>query len=1028
MKQKFKKILRSLNIEPQEAVMVMLLLVQSVFLGIFFGSFETCASTIFLGNFSENMLGKGFMVSGVAGIILTSLYTYLQDKIAFNKLTLLNLLFITSASVILWLGYSVQPGEFWAFTLLVMMGPLNILAMVGFWGTAVRIFNLRQGKRLFGLIDSGQIIGVILSNFAIPVFLTFGFKTKDLLLISSIGCIIALIFQIWIVFKAKVLAIRPEKNIEKEKTSFKTLFKNKFTRLMAIFIALSMVIAFFISYSLLAVSKAKYPDMDEFAKFLGAFMGTVMIFTLLIKTLVYGKFMKSYGLKVALIISPVILGLLTLIATITGVAGAYAAASAGFIFFFLLISLSRLFSITLKSSIEAPSFKILYQTVDSKIRHQVQSQIDGTVNEVSALSAGIFLAILGLFSFIIITHYLYILLFLLAVWGVTAYKLYYEYQRNLNNSLAKLGTDDNNTTLDAGRSLISIENIRIADTVSITKALTIQQKVQPLIFEKDITNLAKNAPEPVKAAIANVTRLHHKNNAVEKLIQEYKDSVNYERILNLIRSRNIEDRILAARLIEGNPQDEYIPVLKTLFRDFDNEVKKAAIKASLSYINPEFCPLIIEFLTSDKLSSIASDVLIAKGQTSIEYLENSFSKASSDLLMMQKITRIIGEIGHEKAIKSLVSKINYHHAEIAYIAADMLCKHQYRFKEDNYYILQQALVNTMHIIAWDISARLSLSDSQGTELLLNAINYEIKRNTDHLFTLLSLSYDVQTIKHIRQNIENESVESSGYAIELLDLIVAEEIKPMLFPLIEDTSDTEKIRQLQFFFPIDKQPLNKLYINIINKDYNQINIWTKASVLYLILESETFEITDDIIAQLFNQDPLLSELAVSIIQKFTPEKLNKYLKRVPIHDKKRILESISKYCESIDNLLYKRIAKLHNSGIFKNIPCELIYPIAYHFTEVKVSDASLITLTDEDNNELIYYILEGKIANNKNDVFEQGTLFGPLFNTDNDENTLTFASSGQSSLLKMKQEQFEHILLNYPDISEYLVNEFIYKAI
>ncbi len=35
--------------------------------------------------------------------------------------------------------------------------------MLGFWGTAGRYFTLREGKRLFGVIDTGAVVGMILA-------------------------------------------------------------------------------------------------------------------------------------------------------------------------------------------------------------------------------------------------------------------------------------------------------------------------------------------------------------------------------------------------------------------------------------------------------------------------------------------------------------------------------------------------------------------------------------------------------------------------------------------------------------------------------------------------------------------------------------------------------------------------------------------------------------------------------------------------------------------------------------------------
>ena len=48
----------------------------------------------------------------------------------------------------------------------VMFGPLFVLSIVTFWGVANRLYNLRQGKRLFGIIDAGIIFGIIIKTMA----------------------------------------------------------------------------------------------------------------------------------------------------------------------------------------------------------------------------------------------------------------------------------------------------------------------------------------------------------------------------------------------------------------------------------------------------------------------------------------------------------------------------------------------------------------------------------------------------------------------------------------------------------------------------------------------------------------------------------------------------------------------------------------------------------------------------------------------------------------------------------------------
>ena len=79
------KLLSLLGVESGEESMVSMLLTQSVFLGIFFGAFDISAHSLFLSIFDEKMMARGYVVSGIAGIVLTSLYTWLQAKMKFRN-------------------------------------------------------------------------------------------------------------------------------------------------------------------------------------------------------------------------------------------------------------------------------------------------------------------------------------------------------------------------------------------------------------------------------------------------------------------------------------------------------------------------------------------------------------------------------------------------------------------------------------------------------------------------------------------------------------------------------------------------------------------------------------------------------------------------------------------------------------------------------------------------------------------------------------------------------------------------------
>jgi hypothetical protein len=114
------KLLSALGIETGEESMVSMLLTQSVFLGIFFGAFDISAHSLFLSIFDEKMMARGYVVSGVAGIFLTALYTGLQSRMKFRNFATLNLGFVTALSLLLWIAIVLSPAKWVIFLVFIM--------------------------------------------------------------------------------------------------------------------------------------------------------------------------------------------------------------------------------------------------------------------------------------------------------------------------------------------------------------------------------------------------------------------------------------------------------------------------------------------------------------------------------------------------------------------------------------------------------------------------------------------------------------------------------------------------------------------------------------------------------------------------------------------------------------------------------------------------------------------------------------------------------------------------------------------
>jgi hypothetical protein len=311
----------------EEESLISLLLTQSVLLGIFYGAFDIGAHSLFLSVFDEKDLARAYAISGFIGIILTGLFFWFKGRINLRNLAVFSLFFVTILSLILWATLNILPSKLVIFIIFVMFGPLNIIALLGFRISGQQFFSIHKIKRLPGLVDSAIIIGIIVISSLIPLLLSLQFRSRNLLLISTISLLVAATIQIISGRKLVYPATKPvtDRNI----SGLSGFSKDPFIRIIGVFIALSVMVVFFIQYSFMAVTREQYPVEEDMARFLGLFTGVMMILALLSERVLFSYIIKSFGLRLCLLFSPVILAGLTVITIILGLSFGYTPAASG---------------------------------------------------------------------------------------------------------------------------------------------------------------------------------------------------------------------------------------------------------------------------------------------------------------------------------------------------------------------------------------------------------------------------------------------------------------------------------------------------------------------------------------------------------------------------------------------------------------------------------------------------------------------------------------------------------------------------
>ncbi len=917
-------LLNALDIEKGEELKVFLLLIQSFFLGIYMSTYDVAATTLFMQEFGKDEVAQAFVLSGGLGVVLSYLFTKLQTRISFNALSIINLFIVALMVTSMRVMFEYDPGPWLYFLIFITFGPLNVLAMLGFWGVAGRIFSIRQGKRLFGLIDLGLIIGIILTGFMMPVILSvFHVSIINLLIISSVRTIVTAFLQVIININFKNEIDKETEASDSEKSNsvgFSEFFTNKYIKLLLIFMVLTTVSAFLLFFVFLGVLEEAYPAEKDFANFIGLYTSTMMIFIAIIKVFIYSKFVKTYGLKVALLILPIISISMISIAAFIGSFFGYTVESASFTLFFLVIALSRLIGKAIKDGIELPTLRLLYQPLDASIRYDVQAKIDGVVNEFSgALTGAIIIGLYTISGFEFI-HINYIFVVIAILWIIAVKKLYDEYQNSLKESLTRSNdenSDGNQENVDTKLLFqlgVLFEN---APSDKLGDILGFFKRFSPSFFSELMDLNYQSLKEYFNNIIAADLDEHNlsiigfskiKEQLIDSESDTIKKSIELLEVLKitdlqpLIKSRDKEKRLECISILIKDYKADYKHILIDLLKDPHQSVRLSAIQLGLSIPDEQLWGLVIENLDNDSYSSATAVALIEKGEVIIPILDNYFYKSGFKLQTLRKIVKVIGDIGGSLAVDSLISKINYPDFIITKQALICLSQIEGSVDEDQFMKYAPLIDDCISNIMWDMAAIEELKSF--APVLQMSIQVQINEHFDVLYNTLGLVYDNKTIANIRKNIESGTVESTGYAIELLDLFISEDLKPKLYPLLEDSSNETKVEQLRDLFPRSEYKVEELLSEILNRDINYTSSWTKYQTLQSILELKSLTISDTLIAQIFNEDLVLSETAAIVVYEISADsyhsisdRLNKEVKvafdNILLARKRRVISQLER---------------------------------------------------------------------------------------------------------------------------------------
>jgi len=966
-----------LGIESGEGTLVVLFFFFAMALGFFHISFEISATTLFLDFYAEADLSKALLISGLAGLALTFFYSKMQAWVPFNVLLVGTFILLFFTTLGLRLGFVYYESPTVAFVLFVLMGPLYIISVIAYWGLAGRLFTMRQGKRLFGLVYSGQLFGVILLSAGTAFVLKMVQDVQNFMFISSGALLFAYALMSVILLKYnKELHAESQTHEENAEDAgrLNVLFKNRYVTVMAVFVILSMIAAFFIYFSFLSVAKIKYPESSDLATFLGMFIAFANFFSFLVRSFVYNKIIGNYGLKVTLLLVPTLLGIFSVSAIVVGHLFGTSGNDKQFVFFFIIIALSRLMYLTLKESVQLPTFEVMYQSLSKNIRFLVQAAIDGMVNEFSAIFSGLLLVGLSFLTWFGLLHYSYLLLVFIAFWIYVAYLLYQEYHQSLEQSLART-----KQTVEAGYGIektseLSEFLLSSSDERDRIRGLFLSDTVAPVIVHrylpaflqtKSLLAVAQSVAiaerDELLALVEPLDRLPEKARKVKNLLAEFRSTIDkygsLSALYELQRSMHPKDRVLATRLAEVANTDEAVKAVGVLLRDMIPNVRRSAISVAAQLKDLYLVPALIDNLFEPEFAADAEDALASYVKDCHFSLQQAFYKSGMDADVWLSIIRLLAQTKSVDVVPFLSEQFTSPVRSVKQSAIKALDHFTVDLNETQHSILQGVILDNASIVAWQIAVQHAVVNFSLPDELRFSVEKDTQRFVSYIFDGLAVLYDAKSVRYIQENIESGETEKINYALELLELFVAEEFKPILFPLFDDISNAEKLKLLDGYSAVSFPSVAGLCNALLAKDATIVSDWTKLCVLNSIANHPELPVSDPLVALVFGKSVSLKQYALHLLKEKNFVRYQNVLHRFA--EAKAELKKMEDSVVEFDRYggFFALVLSLKKTPLFEKTDCFVLEKLV---AEGQFVDCASRTLDDIDYPSFVF-VVKGSVA-------------------------------------------------------------------
>lgn len=833
------------NIQRGEGRLLSLLLGVSFCLGLTRLFTQTAAGTLFLVMFGVEPLPFVYISVAVVMPLIGLIYDRIAGRLALPLLLLANLSVMAAVLAVLWLSTTLTDARWPAFALAVWYEVVWAMTSLCLWGLASRLLNVRQGKRLFGLISAGDVLAATIGGLLTPILVNL-FGTPSLLL-GALGGLggAALLVHLTTRWFAESLAATTTETPEERGNPAASPVQRRYMAVVLILAMLCYAGFYVIDNIFYGQVEARYPAENELASFLGVFWAAVNALTLICNLVLVSPLFNRYGVRAGLLVLPIVTGVPALVLALGGSFFALPA------FVFWMVVTINMLDWVFSETIQKAGLLILYQPLPALQRLRLQTRVESIGQPVAAGLAGLTLLGLELLRLGVLQRTWILVAILLACIALSvvvghsyvhmllqaiAWRRFGKGALALTDSdsvalmLQALSSEHPGTVIYALDMLESIGHPALAAGLQriLThparevrrEALARIERLGLIAALDDVRQLAASDPDAYVRGAAVRALAALDGGAFDELAPEleaHEPEVRLgalvgllrsgglagmlpagERLLRMAQSREPNERALAAQVLgEVGVQQFYRPLIG-LLGDPELSVRRAAIEAAGKLRNARLASLLLGALAERDTHTQAAAALAACGDPVVPELATALEQPNLPLPVVLRILRVAGHIGGARAIVVLKLAAGGPDGDVRHQALLALNRCGFRADGAHHDQFQRVLQIEIAEIATLLGIQVDLAgstDCVAWTLLASALQEAVSRSRERLLLILACFYDAGAISYVRAALAHPAVARRAQAVEALDNMLANEHRPLVALFSEDQTPAQQLRRL-----------------------------------------------------------------------------------------------------------------------------------------------------------------------------------------------------------------------------------------